>query len=98
MLGSLFPTVFIPSLQDSTQMPPDESADYAQFVGIEALVASERQRIKPEFADLVIALRVNMRRLGTIEAREKEPIRPGMPLIRGIQTAAPGGRLSHSIS
>jgi hypothetical protein len=50
MLGSLFATVFLPDLQDSTQVPPDQSADHVQLVGSEALVARERQRLKPEFA------------------------------------------------
>jgi hypothetical protein len=77
MLGSLFATVFIPPFQNSTQMLPDESADYVQLMGFEALVASERQRLKPELAGLVLALHVNVRRLSAVEAREKEPVRSG---------------------
>jgi hypothetical protein len=84
MLGSLFVAVLIPRLQDSRQMTPDESVDHVQVLGLETVVASEHQPLKPEFAGLVLALHVNVRRLAAIEAREKEPIRSRIPLIRGI--------------
>jgi hypothetical protein len=40
-------------------------------LGFEALIAGERQRLKPELAGLVLALHVNVRRLSVVEAHEK---------------------------
>jgi len=56
-------------------MPPDQSANHVQLVGREALAAGEHQRLKPKLAGFVLAFYVDVRRFGTVEAREKEPIR-----------------------
>jgi hypothetical protein len=57
-------------------MPQNDIADNIQFVGLEALIVSERQRFKPEFAGPVFTLHVNVGRLEAVEARQKEPMRP----------------------
>lgn len=54
-------------------MPPDQPANYVQLMRCEALVARERQRLKPELAGLGLALPVNVRRCSAIEACEKNP-------------------------
>jgi hypothetical protein len=43
-----------------------------------ATVFIPRFRLKPDFADPVLALHVNVRRLGAVEAREEETIGAGM--------------------
>jgi hypothetical protein len=42
-----------------------------KLVRSEALVASKHQRLKPEFAGLILAFHMDVRWVGAIEAREK---------------------------
>ena len=55
----------------------DDSANPIQLSGAEAVITGKSKRLKPEFAGLVLALYMNVRRFIAVKAREEEPIRPG---------------------
>jgi len=57
-------------------MGPDEAANQAQLSGAEAMAAGKLKWFEPELAGLVLPFHMNVRRLGAVEAREEEPIRP----------------------
>ena len=57
----------------------DRASNHIQFSGIEAVVAGETERFKPELAGLVLALDMHVRWFITVEAREEEPIRSWNP-------------------
>jgi hypothetical protein len=47
------------------------------------MIPSQAKRLKPEFARVVLALNVNVRRLIAIETRKEESIRPWNSLDSG---------------
>src|SRR5437764_1206554 len=69
-------TMFIPRLQDSSEMGPDEPPNQVQLSGAETMIAGKRWRLDPELAGSVLPFDMNMGRLAAVEAREEQPIRP----------------------
>ena len=63
----------------------DDSANQIQLSSAEAVITGKPKRLQPKLAGLLFALHVNVRWLIAVEAREEEPMRFGIPLIRGIQ-------------
>jgi hypothetical protein len=66
----------MPYLQDRGALRSDDSANHAQFVGIEAVTPGQLDRFEPELAGAVLSLDVHVRRFIAVETREEEPIRP----------------------
>src|SRR5271167_71777 len=59
--GSLLATVFIPCLQNDRAMRLNDSTNHVQLVGAETMIASQPQRLKPEFAGLPFTLHMDVR-------------------------------------
>ena len=68
--------VFMPLLEDCALIAVDEPANHVEFVRTETVIPGERERLKPEFARLVLALDVSVGWFVAIEAGEEEPIWP----------------------
>lgn len=67
----------MPCLQNAGAMRLDDASNRTQLSGAEAMTVNQPERLKPEFARLVLALHMNMWRLAAIEAGEEEPIGTG---------------------
>jgi hypothetical protein len=69
--------MFMPSLQDSSAVGPNEPPEQVQLTGVEAVAARKTKRLQPELARTAVTLHVNVRRLTAVEAREEESVWPG---------------------
>ena len=74
MRGSELLTVFIPGLQDAVKVGLYQLANLIEFVGSKAAAAAQRERLKPEFAHVLLALDVYVFGLIAVEAVEVNPI------------------------
>jgi hypothetical protein len=69
--------MFMPSLQNSSAVAPNEAPEQVQLTGVEAVAARETKRLEPELARTALTLHVDVRRFTAVEAREEEPVWTG---------------------
>ena len=74
-------------------MGVDDPANDIQLSGAEAVSPGKPKRLEPEFAGSVLTLRMNVRWLIAVEAREEEPIRPENTLDSWHSEALPQAAL-----
>ena len=60
-------------------MRSNDSSNEVQLPGIETVIASQTERLKPELTSLVLTLDMYVWRLIAVEAREEEAIRAWNP-------------------
>jgi hypothetical protein len=75
--GSALTAILIPSLQNNSQIKSNQPTHAIHLVRREALISCELNRLRPEFADRLLSLNVNVFRLIAIETVKEKTIRPG---------------------
>jgi hypothetical protein len=60
-------------------MRSNDSSNEVQLLGIETVIASQTERLKPELASLLLTFNMYVWRLIAVEACEEESIRAGNP-------------------
>jgi len=69
--------VFIPDLNHVIQVFNNNLTNAIQFLGAEAVVCCQSDRLKPKLASLVFSLNVNVPRFVAVKTVEEEPIWAG---------------------